>query len=339
MFQSARLKLTTWYLLIIMLISILFSVAFYHLATHEIERVISRIEFRQRTFNRLLPKRLPLRSGQISPSLKDLEQSEKQIFTILLFINGAIFVFAGGAGYFLAGRTLKPIQVMIDEQNEFISSASHELRTPIATMRAEMEGSLLEKQISDAKARQLIISNLEELTTLQNLSNKLLEITHIHSANGEKYMANLSLGEIITRAQKKITPLANKKKQTITYSVEDVQILGDKSKLIEVFVIFLDNAIKYSPEKSTIRIASKVAKQTVKVFVSDEGIGIAQADLPHVFDRFYRADKSRSLADGYGLGLSIAKKIIEIHNGSISVESKEKHGTTFIVSLPIATES
>lgn len=338
MFHHARLKLTAWYLLIIMIISTLFSVAFYHTSTREIERIINRIEFRQRSPDMPMPERIPSSfTIRTQPSLIELENSKKEIFIILLLINGAIFIFAGGAAYFLAGRTLQPIKLMIDEQNQFISSASHELRTPIATMRAEMEGNLLEKQISDKKARELITSNLEELTTLQDLSNNLLQIAKIHNSKQEKYMETISLLEIIKTAQKKIMPLAKKKQITITVVIKDIAIVGETNSLTEVFVILFDNAIKYSSEKSHIIVSDKENKNMISIVVTDEGVGIAKEDLPYIFDRFYRADKSRSEVEGYGLGLSLAKAIVEKHNGSIIVESTENKGTIFIVSLPLKT--
>lgn len=350
MFHDARLQLTAWYLLIIMLVSIMFSIAFYHLSTREVERIITRIEFRQQNPDRPMPsEKIIFRNAPTPPSLQELENSKKQIFNLLVLINAAIFIFAGGAGYFLAGRTLRPIKIMIDEQNQFISSASHELRTPLATLRAEMEGSLLEKQISDKKARELIISNLEELGTLQDLSKNLLQIAHIHNSSFEKSAEALSLFELIKIAEKKVMPLAKKKHITISLSGQDADVLGDKRNLTEVFVILLDNAIKYSLENTKITITTMSKNQSGVVSITDQGIGIAKKDIEHIFDRFYRADTSRSQAEGFGLGLSIAKAIVEKHNGSIRVESKENKparnamqsvaggGTTFTISLPLKT--
>jgi two-component system sensor histidine kinase CiaH len=333
MFESARLKLTAWYLLIIMFISILFSVAFYDTATVELERIINRMQFRQEFPNTDIPEMPSLSHGPTQPTLQDLEKSRNKLLMNLLIINGSIFVFAGAAGYFLAGRTLRPIKLMIDEQNQFISSASHELRTPIATMRAEMEGSLLEKHLSDAQSRTLITSSLEELDELQELSNNLLRIAQVHGMHDEQIKEEVSLAACIAAAHKKVLPLAKKKAITIQTNSNDAKIMGEKGRLTEVFVILFDNAIKYSQNKSKIIVTSKVLRNTVSVSVADEGMGIAAKDLEFIFDRFYRADKSRS-EDGYGLGLAIAKRIIEAHNGTISVASEEKNGTTFTMTFP-----
>lgn len=337
MFQSARLTLTGWYLLIIMVISILFSMAFYRVATSEIERIITRMEFRREHPFDEMPFRLP--KAVIVNNLEELESAKQLLFTTLVVINGGIFMFAGAAGYFLAGRTLRPIQLMIDEQHQFITNASHELRTPIATMRAEMEGSLLEKRITDQIARKLIQSNLEELTRLQELSNNLLRLAQIHTVDTDVFMEKLHIKDILVSSQQKVKSLAKQKKIVIQSTMDDQLITGNKERLVELFVILLDNAIKYSHQQSTIHLRSVTKDTSLIVTISDEGIGIPKKDLPHIFDRFYRADKSRSQADGYGLGLSIAKKIADIHGISIDVESKETKGSTFSVTLPILSLS
>lgn len=332
MFHNARIKLTAWYLLIIMIISGLFSVEFYHASTREIQYVIERMEMQQERLKQMGFS--PPQQPHMPFTIEELEAAKNRIKLSLIVVNAFIFVFAGGAGYFLAGRTLRPIKVMIDEQNQFISSASHELRTPIATMRAEMEASLLEKNISDKEARRLIKSNLEELTDLQNLSNTLLRLAKVHNTGADALTETVDLSQAVANAKKKVASLAKKKHITITSGKISAKVTGEKNSLTEVFVILFDNAIKYSPEKTAITIDQKKENASAVITIKDQGIGIAAKDLPHIFDRFYRADKSRN-EEGYGLGLSIAKKIIETHNGEIRVTSKVNSGTTFLVSLPL----
>lgn len=330
MFQSARLKLTAWYLVIIMLVSGTFSIAFYRASTNEIQRVIDRIHFLQSQGQELM---IPAPPNTVI-TLDELQDVKTRLELALIVVNGFIFILAGGAGYFLAGRTLKPIAQMVMEQNQFISDASHELRTPIATLRAEMEATLLEKHLGDKEARTLIGSNLEELDKLQELANNLLQLAHVSNKEGIA-KNSIPLAEVIQSAYKKIAPIAKKKQ--ITFSVPSVKgkVMGDKTALVEVFVNLFDNAIKYSSEKKHVTVTTENKKHAVIIYVKDEGMGIAVSDLPHIFDRFYRADKSRSQADGHGLGLSIAKKIITIHNGSISCTSELHKGTTFTVTLPL----
>ncbi|MCL4374862.1 HAMP domain-containing histidine kinase [Patescibacteria group bacterium] len=324
-----------------MSISGLFSLAFYNASTREIRRIVIRTQSLQSLeqqeeggfFFLPPPHNLIFRP----PSTKELQATEKRLKVILVAINGIIFLMAGGAGYFLAGRTLRPIRLMVEEQNQFISNASHELRTPIATMRAEMEGSLLEKNITDQHARELIKSNLEELSSLQNLSNSLLRLTTTHTFVEQPSLDIVSLSEVIKTAYKKVLPLAKKRRICVRLTVKDGRINGDRKTLVELFVILFDNAIKYSPEAAAISVASEYHHNRVKISVKDQGIGIAAADLPHIFERFYRADKSRSKVDGYGLGLAIAKKIVQAHLGSISVISQPKKGSAFTVELPVAS--
>lgn len=226
---------------------------------------------------------------------------------------------------------------MIDDQNQFISDASHELRTPMATLRAEMEGKLMEKSISDKEARNLINSNLEELTELQQLVNNLLKLTRVSVANHSNVdHQSIYLKNILTEAASKLTPLAKRKKISISLKLSPVQVLGERSSLTELFVILMDNAIKYSNSNSAITVSVSRSGSKAVIAVKDRGIGIAEEDINNVFDRFYRADKSRSGTDGHGLGLSIAKKIVESHSGSISVQSKLNKGSTFTVTLPVA---
>ncbi|MBU1017333.1 HAMP domain-containing histidine kinase [Patescibacteria group bacterium] len=328
MFQTTRLKLTAWYLIIIMFVSAFFSLAIFGNVSRQIENLIRLHNNRIRS--------LPRPPSNFGFGVEELQEQRRQLANTLLLINLGILTVSGGAGYFLAGRTLRPIKLMIDEQNQFISDASHELRTPIATLRAEMEGKLLEKRISEKQARKLISSNLEELGALQNLSNSLLKIARVHTINNGKNIENISLREIIKSVCNKMSPLAKKKNIEIVTKVSSAFVKGGRDELTEVFVILLDNAIKYSYENSKITIVSENSDHKVKIALSDQGAGISKEDLPHIFERFFRADKSRSLVEGYGLGLSIAKKIVLDYKGSINVTSEIGKGSTFEVSLPLA---
>ncbi len=329
MFQSARLKLTSWYLLFIMLVSITFSFAFYRESTLSIQRVIVRIHSIQKQSRQLMIPAPP----EAVIILKQLQEEKIRILVSLALVNGIILVIAGGAGYFLAGRTLRPIQEMVDEQNQFISDASHELRTPIATLRAEMEAALLEKHVGNQDAKKLIESNLEELGKLQELANSLLQLA-LHKKEGST-VEPVILQEVIQAAYKKVAPMAKKKQITFLLPQFIGKVKGDENSLVEVFVNLFDNAIKYSASGTTVTVHEEVKKRTAVIAITDQGIGISSGDLPHIFDRFYRADKSRSQAEGHGLGLSIVKKIIIAHNGSIDVKSVYKNGTTFTLTFPL----
>lgn len=337
MFEKTRLKLTAWYLLIIMLISGMFSAAFYHTSTSELERFINRVQIRQQLQPKIIPGVLPgLRFGLSLQALEALEQSKRKILVTLIIINLFILAAAGIAGFFLAGRTLEPIKAMIDEQNQFISDASHELRTPLATIRAEMEAGLLEKHLTDKSARQLIKSNLEEMQTLQRLTDNLLRFSVFRHTKINGKLQKIPLSIIINDAHRGVYRLAKNKKINFKINIQDVRIKAEKNSLTEVFVILFDNAIKYSEENTQIRVTNKLTHDRIIVQVEDEGIGISDKDLPYIFDRFYRADKSRSKTEGFGLGLAIAKSVIHDHGGTISVSNKKNRGSVFSIELPLA---
>lgn len=340
MFHSARIKLTAWYLLIIMIISVSFSVAMYRVLTAELDRIerVHRLRIEHRSPEGGIPSpdvnaewRRPL---FLDPSL--IVETRKRLQAILLIINLAILGGSAGAGYFLAGRTLKPIAEMVEEQSRFVTDASHELRTPLTSLKSEIEVNLRDKKLTLAEAKKLLESNLEEVNNLQVLSDHLIKLARYQKGESGLVIAKLSLVPVVNEAIKRVDNLAKNKNITIENEIKEFTIEGNRQILTEMLVIFLDNAIKYSPEKTKVILSSEKTDGYVLIHIADQGIGIAEEEIPHLFDRFYRADKSRAKFDvsGYGLGLSIAKQIIERHNGSIKVQSKLGKGTTFTVRIP-----
>jgi len=329
MFEKTRIKLTAWYLLIIMIISLLFSVVIYSIVNSEFIR-FERMQIRiQQEMENGIPPHAP-RFVQIDPGT--ISEAREHLITRLALINLAIFIFSGAAGYFLAGRTLRPIKNSMEEQKRFISDSSHELRTPLTSLRSEIEVGLLDKNLTLIKSKKILESNLEEVISLQTLSDNLLELAQ----NGKtinKDADTLSLENIIQNAIKKLEPTAKAKEIKIENTVKKAKVKGIEDRLQELFVILIDNAIKYSPKKSTVEIKSKQSGNKVEILVIDHGRGISEKDLPHIFDRFYRSDESRS-ESGYGLGLSIGKKIVESHNGEIEATSEIGKETIFKVILP-----
>jgi signal transduction histidine kinase len=224
---------------------------------------------------------------------------------------------------------------MLDEQNRFITDASHELRTPLTSLRTSIEVNLRNKNLTMTQAKKLIESNLEDVEYLRVLSDGLLRLAYYQEPNGNMLFEKVSLKEIVENAVDKVKALALDNKIGINSKIENLEINGDKKSLTELLVVLLDNAIKYGKQNSSVKINTLKEDGKVIISVSDNGIGIDEKDLPHIFDRFYRAEKSRSKENvsGYGLGLSIAKKIVELHNGLISVKSEKGKGTTFTVTL------
>ena len=331
MFRSARIKLTVWYLLIIMLVSLMFSAVIYRLLSLE----IARFEYAQRI---RIERRFGGMTMHIPETTELVEETRRRILTMLAIINGGILVVAGAFGYLLAGQTLQPIKVMVDEQNRFVTDASHELRTPLTALKSAMEVHLRDRRLTLVQAKTLIAGNIKDVNRLQALADALLQLARYQKANGQTVKERLQGEEIVKEAVKKIEPLAHKKQIGIKTETTGFSIWGDKYGLTELLIILLDNAVKYSPAKSTVAVRGNKTDGWVTISVTDSGTGIDKEDQPHIWDRFYRAERARSDSEsgGYGLGLAIAKKIVEANRGTISFTSREGRGTTFTVRLPAA---
>lgn len=336
MFHSARIKLTAWYLLIIVLISSLFSFALYKVIGNELERFarVQRVRIENQINGDDTPPESRIRPSVIDPDL--IIDAKNRLAFILISIDAGIFIMSGAVSYLLAGRTLKPIKEMVDEQNRFTADASHELRTPLTSLKSTIEVNLRDKSLTLAEAKSLLRSNLEEVNHLESLSDALLQLAKYQVINNKKHFEKLWIPDIIDKAVKKVEPQASAKQITITKKLVKQQLQGDLDSLSKLFITLLENSIKYSPKGSEILVSSKAFDSVIEISVSDTGIGISEEDLPFIFNRFYRADRSRAKGKipGYGLGLSIAKKIVESHSGTINVKSGKSKGTTFTVILP-----
>lgn len=331
MFSTARIRLTGWYLLIIMFISIFFSVIIYRMVSVEIER----FAFRQRA-----RVEGPFFQREFSlPDVELIDETKRRFILLLGLVNGGILIVSGGLAYYLAGKTLRPIQDMVDEQNRFISDSSHELRTPLASLKTALEVNLRDRQLTLKDAKKLISESIGEVNQLQSLTDGLLQLAQYQKSNGYVQMTNISLQHVVKTAIDKISPLASNKNIIIQNSVADCQIVGNQHGLIELLTILLDNAIKYSPQHSKIRLFSRQTSHHIYLSIKDHGIGINLADIPHIFDRFYRADTARTKTktSGYGLGLSIAKQIADHHRSTINIDSRPGKGSTFTVKLQLSS--
>lgn len=334
LFHSARLKLTLWYLLIIMFISAVFSLIIYRSVTAELERRFGFVE--QRMHQQMMRYHF-----QAPPKLtfvsEHLIAAKKRVLLILLYANGMILGVAGGASYFLSGRTLKPIEESMEEQERFVSDASHELRTPITALKTSIEVALRNKRLTAKEAKEVLKESLEEVDSLEMLTSSLLSLARTSKPEDYSIFELTDLREVVESALKKVKAMAKNKNLKIERNIESVVLTGDREGLEKLAVILLDNAIKYTPRGGKIWVEVGQEHKNAVLKVSDSGVGIAEKNLPHIFDRFYRVEPSRSKSKtpGYGLGLSIAKKIVERHKGKIGVKSQVGKGTTFTVRLPL----
>jgi signal transduction histidine kinase len=309
-----------------MALSIAFSVTLYHISDSELNRGLRRPGepvFRETSLYNFDA----FRETRLSEGRQNLKAN-------LILLNVITFGAGFAASYLLARKTLEPIAEAMESQMRFTADASHELRTPLTAMQTEIEVALRDKNLTKEDARELLESNLEEVEKLRLLSDGLLRLAQ---NNGQKLTHNTALvGESIELAVKHVSKIADAKNISISYDADsDIKAKGDMGAIAEVIAILLDNAIKYSDSKTVILVSALAENNHVELRVKDQGMGIVKDDIEHIFDRFYRADTSRTKQDvgGYGLGLSIAKKIVDLHDGSIRVEKTSKKGTTFLVSL------
>ena len=282
MFASATIKLTAWYLLGIMVISITFSFLVYNLALGELSARLgvigSSLEERGDIFTRF---------NYSSVREHQYNQAATNLLTILVYSNLVIFGVASVGSYLWARRTLEPIEQAHEAQSRFTSDASHELRTPLAIMQAETEAILRDKSATKQDFKTVLISNLEEVKRLNKLSTLLLKIAQVENQPVDWQEFNLQ--DITDRAiatlpkeQQKLINLKENKKPPKTQ--------GNPESIKEIVIILLNNAIKYGKKNSQINVRCFRERGKHCISVQNTGQGISEEDIDHIFRRFYRAD-------------------------------------------------
>lgn len=333
MFRSVTFKLTMYYLAIIAVISIGFSAVLYHTAAKDLAYGLR--EQRQR-----ISDNFPVFHD--SPYLQfneELQERRSHLLGILVAWNMVVLGVAGVASYALARRTLRPIEVAHEQQKRFTADVSHELRTPLTALKMESEVALLDDAATKAQLKETLASNIEEAEKLTLLVSNLLRLSQLDSDERMALHSRLDLPDVVQAAVKQLQPVADQRNIALnTNLTASAAVQGDATTLTQLFVILLDNAIKYSPADTAVTLSSSVQPGSITVKIADQGAGIAKADLEHIFERFYRADSARTSGDssGFGLGLSIAKLIADSHRASICITSKVGKGTTAAVTIPTA---
>jgi len=242
-------------------------------------------------------------------------------------------------GYLIAGRSLRPIKEAYTSKQEFLANASHELKTPLSVILLSTE--TLEGEIDpNLSFQRQVVSGIEdEAQKMNHLVSQLLFLSRTDSRTATAKYEHFNISDSLSKEIVSYEKIAQAKGIKLSQSITPgLKINGDRKQLLSVFSILIDNAIKYSKENGEVYVTleknNTPKKQGVKLTVKDTGIGIPEAELKHIFERFYRLESSRSKeTGGYGLGLAIAKEIVDQHKGSIHVNSIEKVGTTFTLEL------
>lgn len=307
------LKLTFMYASILCLVSIIFSTIIYSNTVNSFNvRPIEIFYGKVYSSNEKAKEAINKRDNEI----------KKELLFHLIVLDSMIIILGTIGSYFLSKKTLKPIEENLELQMEFISNASHELKTPITIISMENEVLLKQKKHTEDELVDQIKSNLEEVQNLSKLVNILLELARNNKITLEK----VKVFDVANNSINKLSSLAKKKNITILNNITNLEINANKDILEEVMVIIIDNAIKYSDKNTTIKVYSK----NNKIFIEDEGVGIKEKDIKYIFDRFYRGDKSHS-SEGYGLGLSLAKHLTEKMKMKITAYNNHDKGSTFII--------
>ena len=268
--------------------------------------------------------------------IEDFASARQKVLIWLVLINGFILFFSAALSFFLAGKTLQPIAYVLEEQKRFVTDASHELHTPLTALKSSMEVALRDKKLTTTKSRDVLTQSLQEVDELAELSENLLSLARLEKSGYIK-KSRIDLSDLVTQVGKRLKSLADKKEITFQITAAQAVISADEVSVTKLLTILIDNAIKYTPKFGAVNVAVHVVKKHLEIRVKDTGIGIPKKDLPHIFDRFYRTDRSRTKTgtSGFGLGLAIAKQIVLSQKGTMTVISKEGKGTMFVVKLPI----
>jgi heavy metal sensor kinase len=224
--------------------------------------------------------------------------------------------------------------------HRFSADASHELRTPLTILRGELEAAVQQPQITP-ELRETLGSALEETERLSRIVESLMAIARLDAGEAKVELAHFDLAELTSSTTEQMRLLAEDKNIALRCEAKQhVGIEGDRSRLKQVIVNLVDNAIKYTPAGGHVGVKVYTSNGFGVLEVNDNGMGIPAEALPHIFERFYRVDKARSRQmGGAGLGLSIIKAIVTAHGGQVKVESVEGKGSRFLVELPIAEKT
>ncbi len=257
------------------------------------------------------------------------------LFAIIAASVGMMLVF----GYLMVRIALAPAKIALASQKQFIGNVAHELRTPLAILRTNNDVHLMDPSLG-SKVREILESNSEELVRLSDIINNLLTLNTLIRPEHIDFL-NVDFGEVTDEAVKKLGPMIRQKGLAVTQKKAEFRtVLGNRTALEQITVNILKNAILYTLPGGSIVISIEPDYHGyITLTVRDSGSGIAEKDLFHIFEPYYRGDASRDRkTGGSGLGLAIVSELVRLHRGMVRIQSAPKRGTTVIVSIPAPAE-
>jgi signal transduction histidine kinase len=260
----------------------------------------------------------------------------ERLRNILIILNGGLVIIIPCIAWFMTRRALAPVQRIHDQQRQFVSDVTHELRTPLSIMSGELEVAL-KKERTNYDYQQVLISSKQETDRLIELTENLLFLARRDQSKQAIAFERVDITDLIGSVIASLQIESSNKQIALHFqsSSEPVFAYSEPTMLRRLFFNIIHNAIIYTPSGGNVWISLSSNNQYSQVEVKDSGMGISPEDQEKIFNRFYRADSSRSQTKGYGLGLAICKSIVELHHGKITVRSTLGEGSTFTINLPI----
>lgn len=350
MIKQTRKQLTAWFVLGIMSISLLMSALLFWSVDHQLRSDYERaqqkltVQRNPESFGPGLGRALnrpdnqwPLIDYGISQSdlfLNELIEFRTNFLVRLIQFNLVVLLLAVLTGYWWSGLSLQPLAQALERERQFSSDVSHELKTPLAALKTAIEVSLKDRTLGKL-AKEILKDNLQDVEHLELIVQQLLTLAKTETA---KAQGTAQIGRVLSKLKKIHQATAKKKKVKLIFpkKIKATQIVGSQSQLVELLGILLDNAIKFTPKGGKVEIKLKTQRGRLNIIIDDTGLGIDPQALPHIFDRFVKGSisRTRSNQSGLGLGLSIAKQIVETLGGEIYVKTIPGKGSQFVVSLP-----
>jgi len=291
---------------------------------------------RVRLFTYRVPVDESLAVLQVGRSLKDQDRVLGQLLVGLVVLGGLSVLIVGLGSWWLAGRSLIPAQQAWDRQQTFIANASHELRTPLTLLRASAEVARRGFNSQDSRY-ELLGDILNETDHMSKLVEDLLLLSRLDAGRLKLDRQPVEMATLLGDLAREMGRVAAESGVTIEVIYARGIALADPTRLRQVMLILLDNALRHTPKGGVIQLEARVYGGKVQLQVSDTGTGIPTQHLPHIFERFYRGEEDRRQSShGSGLGLAIARGLVEAMQGHITITSQTEQGTSVIIHLPAA---
>jgi signal transduction histidine kinase len=318
MFAQTRVRLTLLYIALFALVLGLFSVVFYFGVATALAP----------TFD-LAPELTNEQAAEVA-----YQATVDQIRLALVVADIAVVILVGGAAWILASRTLRPISEAHARQRRFVADASHEMRTPLAAIRASAEGALAAPS-SEANLRQALGVVVESADQLSRLTNDLLLLARADELPSDRHALPVDLSVVVAETLDAFAVARPELPRTRTTLGADLMVAADPDEIGRIVANLLDNAYRYGGAGTRPpRIVTRLVERDAVVEVGDEGQGIAAADLERVFEPFSRLHADAGTPEGSGLGLAIARSLARRNGGELSVTSRPGDGSTFRLALP-----